>query len=233
MASPAETPSTPTQELALPSVESAEQAEAVPTEVLPLEETLFTTPRAPYKYFGSFNYAAIDVPIIAKYGITAGYISDPNHLWEIEYMTGSFGSSVYFADIGKITDTKISIQRRTYFGNHFNITYGLSYFNFSARLGDALMSNVSNNTYPSLDMVEIEAYGATFGMGSTWTFNKNIVLSVDWLTISQPLYVTKKETPYLDYATNPDDRDEVEAATDIVSYLPRVSLIQFHVGMMF
>lgn len=232
MTSRSEAQSTPPQDTP-PSTESVEKVAVVPTEVLPLEDSLFTTPRAPYKYFGSFNYAAIDVPIIAKYGVTAGYISDPNHLWEVEYMTGSFGSSIYFADIGRITDTKITIQRRTYFGNHFNITYGLSYFNFSAKLGDALMNNVSNNNYPSLDMVEIEAYGATFGMGSTWTFKNNIVFSVDWLTISQPLYVTKKETPYLDYSTDPDDRDEVETAVDIVSYLPRVSLIQFHVGMMF
>ena len=216
-----------------PTDTTTDKVQVLPTESLPTKVPVFTTPRAPYKYFGSFNYAALDVPIIAKYGATVALISDPLHLWELEYMTGSFGSSIFFADIGRITDTKITLQSRAYFGGTFNLKYGLTYFNFSAKLGDDLMSNVSNNNYPSLDMVEIQAYGASFGMGNTWVFRKNIVVGVDWLTISQPLYITKKETPYLDYSTDPDDRDHVDTAANFVSYLPRVSLLQLYIGMMF
>ena len=215
---------------------AAEKTTIIPVEVISTEVAtlpLLSTPRAPYQFFGSLNYAAVDVPIVAKYGATAGFISDPNHLWELEYVTGSFGTSYFFADIGRITDTKISILRRAYFGGSFNITYGLSYFNFSAKLGDDLMSHVSNHNYPSLDMVEIQGWGATFGMGNTWVFRKNIVLGVDWLTISQPLYISKKDTPYLDYSTDPSDRDHVDTAVNFISYLPRVSLFQFHLGYMF
>lgn len=209
-----------------------EEKKIAPLETVPLLPAL-STARAPYRYFGSLNYAFLDIPIFAKYGATVGYISGPNHIWELEYMTGSVGTAILFADIGSITDTKISLQRRVYYGGSFNITYGLTYFNFSAKLGDDLMNNVSNNTYPSLDMVDIQAYGATFGIGNTWTFRKNITVGIDWFSIAQPLLVTKKEAPYLDYATDPSDKDDVDTAVNIISYLPRISIIQLHIGYMF
>lgn len=199
----------------------------------PVPVPAIVAPDKSAQFFGSINYSFLDIPIFAKFGATLSYFTDTHHLIEFEYMTGSIGTAVLFADIGSIIDTKISLKRRSYYGGTFNMHYGITYFNFSAKLGDDLMNNVSNNTYPSLDMVDVEAFGATFGIGNSWAFKNNVVVGIDWLSIAQPILVTKKEAPYLDYSTDPGDKDDVETALRIISYLPRISLIQVYLGYKF
>ncbi|MFS4459154.1 hypothetical protein [Bdellovibrio sp. HCB2-146] len=190
------------------------------------------TPRSSFNYFASANYAFVDIPILSKYGGTVGLISNPDQTWELEYMKGSVGSSILLSDIANVSDTKISLIGRTYFGGSFHLSYGISYFDFSMTLGDEFMNSVNGN-YPSADVLKIQGWGIAAGFGNTWTIRKNINIGIDWMCLAQPLLITTKDADYLKDSSDPDDRDKVQTAVDILSYLPRLSLIQVHVGMMF
>jgi hypothetical protein len=45
--------------------------------------------------------------------------------------------------------------------------------------------------------------------------------------------VTKKESAFLDYATNENDKDNVETALKTISYFPRFTLLKVQVGILF
>ena len=190
-------------------------------------------PRAQKSYLASLNYSVVDFPIPSKLGVTVGLISSPTQTWELEYMRGSISVPGHFRDLGSMTDTRIGFIGRTYFGESFHMSYGISYFDFSATVGDALLNNLTGGGYPNIDMLTVQGFGLNVGLGNTWVINKNITLGIDWLTIAQPLVVTKKNSDYVNYTSNKNDKKNVEDTMKIVSYLPRFAAASVHVGVLF
>lgn len=185
-------------------------------------------------YFVLANYSPIDLLIPSKYGVTVGLIKTADKTWEMEYLRGSISVPFIVEDLGKMTDERLSLIGRSYFGgNSFNISYGLSYFDFSLHLGDKLLNRVTGGTYPSLDLVEVQSLGFNFALGNRWTFQRNITVGIDWISWAQPLAVTSKKSSFLDYASNQQDKDDVDKALKLISYFPRFALVKIQLGILF
>lgn len=190
--------------------------------------------RANTNYVALLNYSPIDLLIPSKIGFTLGLINGPEQTWELEYLKGTVSVPFIVEDLGKMTDERFSLIGRSYFGNNsFNMSYGLSYFDFSLHLGDKLLNRVTGGNYPSIDVVQIQAVGFNMGFGNRWVFEKNITFGVDWISWSQPVSLTKKNSAFLDYATNQEDRDDVEKAIKFISYFPRLAFFKLQFGMSF
>ena len=185
-------------------------------------------------YYILGNYAPLDLILPGKYGVSLGSIRTADVSWEFEYLHGSVAVPFLIEDLGSMSDDRFSLIRRSYFGsNSFNFSYGLTYFDFSVHLGDKLLSKLSGNNYPSVDLVELQAFGFNVGVGNRWTFKHNITLGVDWISWAQPVIVTKKDAAFLDYANNADDKDDVKTAVNVISYFPRLSLLKVQLGILF
>lgn len=185
------------------------------------------------KYFAYLNYAPLDLIIPSKIGVTLGLNLGADKSWELEYLRGSFSVPVFIADIGSITEQRISLTKRSFFGsNSLNIHYGVSFFSLNVHLGDEFIKSMSGN-YPSAEVVGLEAWGFNLGIGNRWTIKKNITFGVDWVSWSQPVYLSKKDDDYLNYSTSEDYKDDVDTALKIASYLPRITVLKLQFGMMF
>ena len=211
--------------------------ESPPEAVLPVEPPPPLTAksrREASKYFGHIEYSHFDLIIPGKYGGAIGLIQNVNNTWELEYLRGSLSVPFLVKDLGSMSDERISLTRRSYFGsNSFNLYYGLTYFRFAIHLGDDLLNRVSGGTYPSIDLIELETLGVNLGIGNRWAIDKRVTFGIDWISWFQPLVTTKRESPYLDYATDPDDRDNVDTALRIISYFPRLSFLKLQLGVQF
>lgn len=186
------------------------------------------------KFEGLILYSPLDLVIPNKFGLTFGYHASTDQTWEAEYLRGSIASPLFIADIGRITDQRLSVQvRHTSPNSSFNWTTGLTYFDFSIHLGDAFINRLTGGSYPSVDMVVVRSLGLTGSIGNRWHFNRDIEFGVDWLTWAQPIFQLKRESAFLDYATNQSDRDAVDKALAFASYLPRFAVLKFQVGMLF
>lgn len=186
------------------------------------------------KYFVIGNYSLVDLIIPNKYGVTLGKTMNVDRTWEIEYLRGSVSVPFLIKDLGKMTDERFSIMGRSYFGtNSFNMSYGLTFFNFSMHLGDKLLSQLSGGAYPSIDLVQLQSLGFNLAVGNRWAINKNVTIGVDWLSWAQPLFITKQQSAFLDYATNQEDKEDVDKAISLISYFPRFALMKFHIGILF
>lgn len=190
-------------------------------------------PRARTNYLAAISYAPIDFPIPSKIGITAGLVKSQYQTWELEYMRGSLSVPGGFRDLGSITDTRVGLIGRTFFGDSLHIAYGVSYFDFNATVGDALMNSLSGGTYPNIDAMTVQGFGFNVGFGNTWVIQRDITIGVDWLTWAQPLFVTKRSSDYVNYTTSENDKKNVEDTMKVVSYLPRFAAVNIHVGMLF
>jgi hypothetical protein len=180
------------------------------------------------------NYATFDLLIPSKIGLTFGTIFNEDKTLEFEYLRGSFAIPFLIKDLGQMTDTRYSLIKRNYFGgNSFNMSYGISYFDFSMTLGNSLITAVSSGNYPEMDLVEVKTLGLNIGIGNRWTFKHNITLGVDWISWNQPLFVTTNKSVFLDHATNQQDKDDVQTAMKVISYFPHFSFLKLQFGMLF
>lgn len=190
--------------------------------------------RANNSSFVLANYSPADLLIPGKKGLTFGLIKDAGETWEFEYLSGSVGAPWVLKHLGEMTDRRFSIIRRSYSErNSFNISYGLTYTDFSIHLGNEIMSRVSGDRSPSMDLVEIEALGANFAIGNRWSFNKDITIGVDWFSWAQPLHVLRKKHDFLSHADNKKDRDDVGKAASLIAYFPRLSVFKIQLGILF
>ncbi len=192
------------------------------------------TRRAQNDYLGLINYAPLDLIIPSKIGFTLGLIRDADTSWELEYLRGSVSVPFLIDDLGSMTDQRISVIRRSYFGgNSFNIGYGLSYYDFKVNLGSDILSRLTSGAVPEIDLIKIQALGFNLSLGNRWHLDHNITLGVDWISWSQPVVVTKEDSVFLDYVTNPQDRDDVDTAIKFTSHFPRFSFFKIQLGILF
>ena len=210
-----------------------EQVEEVAQKVQDAVESTRTR-RSSNDYFGLVNYAPLDLLIPSKLGLTVGLVRDADTSWELEYLRGSISVPFVVDDLGSMTDQRISLIRRSYFGkNSFNVGYGLSYYDFKVNLGSDILSRLTNGSVPEIDLIRIQALGFNLSLGNRWHFKHNITLGVDWISWSQPLAITREDTVFLDYVTNAEDRDDVDSAIKFTSYFPRFSFFKIQLGILF
>ncbi len=189
--------------------------------------------REHYSYSGLFNYAPLDLVIPSKTGATLSYQQDADRTYELEFLRGTFAIPFVIEDLGKITDQRLSLLKRSYFGsNSFNLIYGLTYFTFSVHIGDDILNRIVGS-YPDINLIAVEALGFTVGLGNRWVIGNRFIFGVDWFSWAQPVYVTKRDAKILEYATDPDDYEAIDEVLRIASYFPRFSLFKVQAGIMF
>jgi hypothetical protein len=180
------------------------------------------------------NYSPFDMIVTNKIGATAGWVQNGNTTYELEYLRGSISVPIVIQDLGAMTDQRISLIRRSFFGsNSFNVSYGISYFDFNIHLGEALLNRASAGNIPSIDAVTMQSMGANFAIGNRWSFTQNITFGVDWFSWAQPLVTLKRDSAFTQYSANSGDRNDVDTALKVLSYLPRFAVLKLQLGMMF
>jgi len=180
------------------------------------------------------NYSPMDLLIFPKFGATAGLVRTADKTWELEYLSGSYSVPAFIADLGSLTDMRISVIARRYFGGQsFNLSYGLSYFDTSLHVGDKLLNGLSSGLYPYADSVEIQSLGFNIAIGNRWTLPRRITIGVDWISWEQPVLILKRQSAFLDYVTNENDRNTMENGIKAISYFPRLSIAKAQFGMTF
>jgi hypothetical protein len=225
-------PEVPSTEASKPTVppEPTEQPEKSPS---PIQEGETRGWRAMSHYQVLGNFAYLDLLIPAKLGLSLSYNRDADRTYELEYVRGSVSVPFLVKDLGAMTDQRLTLMKRSYFGgNSFNLSYGVSYMKFDIKLGNDILSRMGAS-YASVDVVSIQSWGLEIGIGNRWIFNDRFVLGVDWVSWTQPIWVTDKDSAFLDYVTDANDRHNVETAIDVVAYFPRFSVLKLQFGMAF
>lgn len=190
-------------------------------------------PRENSKYLAAVSYSPFELPIPNKFGLTVGMVTSPKQTWELAFMKGSLSVPGGFRNLGSLNDTRVSLVGRQFFGDSFHMSYGASYFDFSADIGDELIKNVSNGVYPSMNAMRIQGLGFNVGLGNTWILKKNVMIGVDWLSWSQPFIVTKRSSDFIKSSDSTSTNEYVENTMRIVSYLPRLAILHLYLGMIF
>lgn len=184
-------------------------------------------------YFVTGNYAPIDLILPSKFGLTLGAVSNADYTWELEYLKSSVSVPFLVDDIGEMTDERFSVIRRNYFGTEtFNLSYGLSYNKFKVHIGSKYLAYVATNV-PDVDLMQIDSVGFNVGIGNRWIFSNRWMVGVDWASWSQPVFTTKYNNKYNDFATDENSKDTVDTVAKLIRWVPRITLLKLQVGYSF
>lgn len=185
------------------------------------------------EYFATLNYAPFDLILPSKFGLTAGLVTDPDKYWELEYLKSSVSVPFVIEDIGEMSDERLSLIRRDFVGNStFNFSYGLSYYRFKVHIGSRLLASASASA-ADVDLIHVESLGFNFGLGHRWVFANRWMLAIDWAAWSQPVFTTQLSDKYIDSTNNEDNKDTVNTAAKLISWVPRITLLKLQVGYSF
>lgn len=180
------------------------------------------------------QYSSLDLLIPGKYGASVAVASSEDQSFEFDFMRGSLAVPGLIADLGKMTDLRASLSGRSYFGNNsFNLLYGITYFDFSVKVGDKLLSRISQDRLQSWEVFGVNALGLQFGLGNRWTFDQGFLFGVDWFTWSQPMFIVKRKIRPLSEISDESDRRDVDKAVRFISYFPRFSFLKLQLGYTF
>lgn len=184
-------------------------------------------------YFATGNFAPVDLILPSKFGLTLGTVTNADYTWELEYLKSSVSVPFLVDDIGEMTDERLSVIRRNYFGTEtFNLSYGLSYNRFKVHIGSKYLAYIATNV-PDVDLMQIDSLGFNVGIGNRWIFSNRWMLGVDWVSWSQPVFTTKYNNKYSDYATDEDSKDTIDTVAKLIRWVPRITLLKLQVGYSF
>lgn len=191
------------------------------------------TIRSEKRYFGGLEWTPIDLLVPVKWGAHVGYNAGPNNSYELEYIRGSLSVPFLIDNLGSVVDDRFSFTARKYYGGAFNFFYGLDYLRFRINLGDEILSRIAVIASPDVDVLEIASFGAHVGIGNRWALGENVTFGVDWFAWTQPFYTSYSKSPYLRYATNEEDEDNVRGVLKVIEYFPRFTILRFSLGATF
>lgn len=185
------------------------------------------------RFYALFNYSYLDLLAPGKWGATGGWLRNEDHSLELEYLKGSISAPWVLEDLGSVTDTRISLIRRSrLWFDSFHIGYGLVYFDFKIFLGNELLSALSEEA-PSADLARSETLGSYLSFGNRWSIDENWLFAVDWVSWSQPLIKIREESEFLDTADDEKDRETVRDALQIIYRFPRLAVFKLAIGRKF
>lgn len=179
------------------------------------------------------DYLPFDMILPSKIGLTAGYAPNTRESYEIQYARGYLTTPWLIANLGAISDERITIMKRQRLGGtNFFVSYGASYMDINASLGNKYLNQIPGAP-ASVHILRTQSLGAHVGIGQRWDVWKGMLLGIDYLDYTQPLIVTRRESLFLDYAWNDAARSDVQRAMQWITYFPRFTFLRLQFGWQF
>lgn len=179
------------------------------------------------------EYSVIDLLIPGKLGGSIGILQDRGSTIEAEYLGASFSVPAFIDDIGRFSDKRISLVRRSY-GDHnsFNLHYGLSYFDTMITVGSKYLATASNTAAYS-ELMKQRSIGFIFGLGNRWTLENGFTFGIDWFSYAQPLLVVDQDSSIINAIQDQGAKQTLQDAFQASLYFPRFSFFKVGLGWSF
>jgi hypothetical protein len=186
--------------------------------------------RSTSRWLAALTASPLGIAVPFKYGLSAAWIYNAHWTFEAGYFVGRLATGIKFIDFASFSETLYTLQSRCFFGNSFN----LSQQTYDGHLGNALVSRLSGGSVPAgVDELQVSTFGLQLGIGNRWQWPSGFTVGVDWFVLNVPFATQRRSAPFLDYATNPDDRDTADKILRIMQYIPTGALTKISIGYVF
>lgn len=170
---------------------------------------------------------------LPKKGLQMVYQHSSDFSFEPEYLNGSFEIKLFKVNFASFSEQIFTLPFRSYFGNSFNLKYGLGKRQVNFSIGDELLDDVTggNNIFYD-ELIEIESYIIDFGLGNRWQFDNGFTMGADWANIFIPITANVKDN-ISHLVKNEDDKELVKKAIQGITNFPSITFFKLQFGYSF
>ncbi|MBL1274883.1 MAG: hypothetical protein COB30_002235 [Ectothiorhodospiraceae bacterium] len=178
----------------------------------------------------NLNISPANFPFPLAWGVNANYIINGNWMIGVDYLRSNKALGLFSVEFGEIQERTYAIQARRFFGNSFNVKFGIGKRSTEIRFARDLFDLVTTNYSETAS--EFESKFIRFGFGNQWHFKRKYTVAVDWFSLDIP-YDGKVITSASRFADSQEDKDDIEDVESILKYYPNAAVVKFEVGVIF
>lgn len=163
---------------------------------------------------------------------TLSYTHILNSRWSIEaeYAWSTVSFPVMGIDLGKIKETRSTLQARRYLGESFHFMFGGLLNDLDARLGSDFLDRFDN---PINSHLQIQNLGITLGAGNRFHWQNGLTLGVDWVRMNIPVYETKVKDNVIGEVTSSGEQEDLKKIIKTFNRVPTFVILGLSLGYTF
>ena len=176
------------------------------------------------------NLSPANFPFPLAWGVNGNYVINGDWMIGIDYLRSNKALGLFSVELGEIQERTYALQMRRFFGNSFNIKFGIGQRSTDIRFARNLFDLITNNYSETAS--EFESKFIRLGFGNQWHIKRRYTVAVDWFSLDIP-YDGKVITSASRFADSQEDKDDIEDAESILKYYPNAAIVKFEVGVIF
>jgi len=178
----------------------------------------------------NLNLSPINVPFPMAWGINGYYIVNRNWMVGLDYLNSSRSIGFFSIEFGEIKENIYTVQARRFFGNSFNVKFGVGQRSTEVKFVKNLFDLVTHNYSETASKFETKFI--RLGIGNKWHFRNRYTLAIDWFSVDIP-FSGEVVTSASQFAKAQEDKDDIKNAESLLKYYPSGGIIKFDIGVVF
>lgn len=106
------------------------------------------------------------------------------------------------------------------------------YYSLKAYLGNDFLELATGGS-GQLDLLKLNHFGATWGVGNRWHIKENLTFTLDWFSVYIPLLNKEFKADYLEATASEDKKKDLRDAISLFQDIPSLALFRFQFGYSF
>ncbi|BCE03691.1 hypothetical protein [Marinicellulosiphila megalodicopiae] len=174
------------------------------------------------------DFSPSNIPFPASFGLHANYRL--NDQWEFgAYLLNSkLALDLFIFDIGQISEKTYTLQATRFYGQSFNIKFGLGKRNTEIQLAKDLFELAIKNYSTILSKTDTNYI--RLAAGNRWKFKQRYYFDVDWASIDIPVsgkIITSAE----EYGDTDEDKKTIRNAETFLKFYPGGAIFKMMVSV--
>ncbi len=178
----------------------------------------------------NFNFSPVNVPFPMAWGANAYYIVNGNWMIGVDYLNSSKALGLFSIQFGEVKEKIYAVQARRFFGNSFNVKFGVGQRSTEVNFARDLFDLVSNDYSETAS--EFKTKFIRLGIGNQWHFKNRYTLSIDWISLDIP-FSGEVVTSASRFADTQEDKEDIEDAEKLLKFYPSGGALKFDIGLVF
>jgi len=150
-------------------------------------------------------------------------------VFDVEYSSATLGFKFIGLEVADVNEWKLLLQARRFYGNSFNMIYGVGRRTTEVTVIDSWVDIVLKEKSKTLSRIDDTI--VKIGVANQWQFGSRYTFMVDWFNLEVP--VNTKVSESAANSVSDEYKYDVDHIESVLKYLPSGGVLKFQVGILF
>lgn len=179
------------------------------------------------------SYGVYSFLVSGKKGVQAGFIASDLWTYQLDYFAGDLGLKKYGLNLVSFEEKLMTLHARRYFGNSFNVLFGLGERSYTLELGSRVLNYIEPSLRDHYGSFTVKNYIVDFGLGNRWQWKNGITLGADWFSLEYPISKSRVSPDPVSEVEDGKTRRNLGRLVNTLKYVPTFTFFKLNFGYTF